>query len=190
MTVFGYARVSTSDQTTALQTDALRAEGVDALFVDHGISGSTTSRPELDKMLGSIHEGDTVIVWRLDRLGRSLPHLVATVEAIHVKGVAFRSLTEQINTGTATGKLVFHLFAALAEFERNLIRERTTAGMAAAKARGAKIGRPAALSADQVAHARLLADSGVPVKAVAASLGVGESTLYRALADHRCGGTG
>lgn len=181
MSHLGYARVSTSDQTTALQLDALEAANVDALYVDHGVSGATTSRPKLDQCLAALGDGDTLVVWRLDRLGRSLTHLVSVVEDLGARGVAFRSLTENIETASAAGRLTFHVFASLAQFERELIRERTTAGLVAAKARGVRLGRPAALTADQVKHAALLVAGGVSVTEVAASLGVGKSTVYRAL---------
>lgn len=181
MSVLGYARVSTQDQTTALQLDALESAGVDKLFVDHGVSGSITSRPQLDLCLGALQEGDGLVVWRLDRLGRSLTHLVAVVEDLGARGVSFRSLTENIETESAAGRLTFHVFASLAQFERELIRERTTAGLESAKARGVKLGRPTVLSPEQVRHAALLVSGGVPVGDVASSLGVGKSTLYRAL---------
>lgn len=182
MPTIGYARVSTVDQNTGLQLDALEAAGVDKLYVDHGFSGSVSSRPQLDKCLEVLAEGDTLMVWRLDRLGRSLTHLVSVVEQLGERGIGFRSLTENIDTSSAAGKLTFHVFAALAEFERGIIRERTRAGLAAARSRGTKVGRPSRLSPDQVRHARLLTSGGVGATEVAASLGVGRSTLYRALA--------
>lgn len=182
MATIGYARVSTADHNAALQLDALDATGVDQLFVDHGVSGSVSSRSQLDKCLEALTEGDTLVVWRLDRLGRSLTHLVAVVDQLGECGVAFRSLTENIDTSSAAGKLTFHVFAALAAFGRGIIRERTKAGLDAARARGAKVGRPTRLTSDQVRHARLLTSGGVAVTEVAATLGVGRSTLYRALA--------
>ncbi|MBS9532390.1 recombinase family protein [Mycobacterium sp. M1] len=181
MKTIGYARVSTDDQNTALQLDALRAAGVDAVYTDHGISGGTASRPELDAALAVLEPGDTLVVWRLDRLGRSLAHLVSVVEDLGQREIGFRSLTENIETASASGRLIFHVFASMAQFERELIRERTTAGLAAARARGVKVGRRAVLTADQVNHAAVLVNSGVPVGKVAESLGVGRSTLYRAL---------
>lgn len=181
MPAYGYARVSTSDQHTALQLDALESAGVDKLFVDHGVSGTKTSRPQLDACLAALTEGDSLTVWRLDRLGRSLTHLVAVVEELGARGVAFRSLTENISTDTAAGRLTFHVFASLAQFERELIKERTNAGLAAAKARGVRLGRPTVLTTEQIRHAALLVGGGVAVGDVAASLNVGKSTLYRAL---------
>jgi DNA invertase Pin-like site-specific DNA recombinase len=179
--IIGYARVSTQDQTTALQLDALEAAGVDKLFVDHGVSGAATSRPQLDKCLAALTEGDLLICWRLDRVGRNLVHLVSVVQELGDRGVAFRSLTENIETESASGRLTFHVFASLAQFEREITKERTLAGLAAARARGQKLGRPAALTPDQVRHAALLVSGGVSAGEVARSLNVGRSTLYRAL---------
>lgn len=181
MTVIGYARVSTQDQTTALQLDALEAYGVEKMFVDHGVSGAATSRPQLDLCLAALSEGDTLVVWRLDRLGRNLTHLVGVVDDLGHRGIAFRSLTENIETESASGRFTFNLFASLAAYERSLIQERVNAGLQAAKSRGVKLGRPAALSPEQVRHAELLVSGGVNVGEVARSMGVGKSTLYRAL---------
>src|SRR5262249_38587318 len=141
--LIGYARVSTHEQNLDLQRDALRKAGVSAknLYTDK-ITGTKENRPGLEQALSHLREGDTLVVWRLDRLGRSLKHLIETVTALHAQGVAFQSITENIDTSNATGKLVFHIFGALAEFERNLIRERSIAGLAAARARGRKGGRP------------------------------------------------
>ena len=141
--LIGYARVSTNEQTLDLQRDALRNAGVSAkhLYTDT-ITGTTQERPGLEAALSHLREGDTFVVWRLDRLGRSLTHLIETVTALKQQHMAFQSVTEHINTATATGQLVFHLFGALAEFERNLITERTMAGLDAARARGRTGGRP------------------------------------------------
>jgi DNA invertase Pin-like site-specific DNA recombinase len=147
--LIGYARVSTLDQTLHLQQDALTAAGCQELYTDT-VSGSVTERPGLTQALSHLRAGDTLVVWRLDRLGRSLPHLIETVGQLQERGVGFRSLQEQIDTTTSGGKLVFHVFGALAEFERDLIRERTHAGLAAARARGRLFGRPKALSPQQV----------------------------------------
>src|ERR671917_2418146 len=144
----GYARVSTEEQTLNLQLDALHAAGCEQIFTDW-VSGARAERPGLANALGHLREGDTLVVWRLDRLGRSLPHLIETVTALAARGVGFRSLTESIDTTHSGGKLIFHIFGALAEFERDLIRERTRAGLAAARARGRNGCRP---------HARGLAD--------------------------------
>ena len=181
MTIIGYARVSTVDQTTALQLDALEAAGVDKLFIDHGVSGAGTSRPQLDLCLASLESGDSLCCWRLDRLGRNIGHLIAVIGGLGDRGVAFRSLTENIETESAAGRLTFHVFASLAQFEREITRERTLSGLAAAKARGVQLGRPAALTPDQVRHAALLVSGGVSAGEVARSLNVGKSTLYRAL---------
>ena len=177
----GYARVSTADQDPQLQLDALNAAGCAQVRTDHA-SGAREDRPELTRLLGELLAGDTLVVWRLDRLGRSLRHLVEVVGDLEARGIHLRSLTESIDTSTASGKLVFGVFASLAEFERDLIRERTQAGLAAARARGRHGGRPRALSPTQVDLARQMRDSGDhTVAAIAEALGVGRSTIYRAL---------
>lgn len=181
--LIGYARVSTADQNPQLQLDALTGAGAERMFTDHGVSGSLASRPELDRCIEQLRSGDTLVVWRLDRLARSLRNLLDLVEQLTSRGVHLRSLTEQIDTSSASGRLVLSVFGAMAEFERSLIRERAEAGLVAARARGVKIGRPTALTAEQVSHAGVLVSSGVPVGKVAESLGVGRSTLYRALAE-------
>lgn len=179
--LIGYARVSTADQNPELQSDALRAAGCARIFTDHA-SGAKTSRPELDRALDQLRAGDTLVVWKLDRLGRSLPHLVETVKDLADRDVGFRSLQDPVDTTTSGGRLVFHIFAALAEFERDLIRERTHAGLAAARARGRVGGRKRALTPAQVEMAReLLADRERDVASVAATFGVNRATLYRAL---------
>jgi DNA invertase Pin-like site-specific DNA recombinase len=137
----GYARVSTADQTLALQQDALQAAGCGRVFADT-IGGATDARPGLDEALAFARAGDVLVVWRLDRLGRSLKYLIELINRLHEREVGFKSLTEQIDTTTSGGKLIFHVFGALAEFERDLIRERTQAGLAAARARGRLGGRP------------------------------------------------
>lgn len=138
----GYARVSTHDQTLALQLDALKAAGCAQVFEDHAVSGASTSRPGLTDAMRSLHQGDTLVVWRLDRLGRSLRHLIETLTQLSDDGIGFHSIHDAIDTNTAGGRLTFHIMGALAEFERDLISERTKAGMAAAKARGVHVGRP------------------------------------------------
>ena len=180
--LIGYARVSTDDQNLALQRDALTAAGCERIFEDQGISGATRDRPGLDSVLAELTAGDVLVVWKLDRLGRSLSHLVETLAILGEREVGLRSLSESIDTGSAGGRLVFHLMAALAEFERALIVERTTAGLKAAKDRGVRLGRRKSLTAAQVTHARLLLDGGEQGAAVARSLGVSRATLYRALA--------
>jgi DNA invertase Pin-like site-specific DNA recombinase len=139
--LIGYARVSSNDQTLDLQKDALTKAGCGRIFTDTA-SGAKTERKGLDQALGQLRAGDTLVVWRLDRLGRSLPHLIETITSLENQGIGFKSLTENIDTTTSGGKLIFHIFGALAEFERNLIRERTMAGLEAARARGRKGGRP------------------------------------------------
>ena len=176
----GYARVSTQDQKLDLQRQALQAAGCDLIFEDH-ISGTRAKRPGLDKVLDKLAPGVVLVVWRLDRLGRSLSHLVEVLKVIESKGAGFVSLNEAIDTTSASGRLVFHMMAALAEFERALIVERTQAGLAAAKARGAKLGRRRKLTPKQVTHGRALLDAGEAGHAVAQSLGVSRATLYRAI---------
>ncbi len=182
MRLIGYARVSTDDQTPALQLDALRAAGAVELFEDRGISGATRDRPGLVAALSALRLGDVLMVWRLDRLGRSLADLIEMVNTLKAKGCGFRSLTEAIDTSTAGGELVFHVFGAMAQFERSLGIERTRAGLAAAKHRGARLGRKPSLTASQVEHAHQLIKAGESPPAVAKSLNVSRSTLWRALA--------
>ena len=176
----GYARVSTGDQHLDLQQRALGDAGVTRVFTDK-LSGSSSSRPGLDKALAALNSGDVLVVWRLDRLGRSLPHLISLVADLWERGIGFRSLKDAIDSTTAQGKLVFHMMGALAEFERNLISERTQAGLAAARARGARLGRRPALTKSQIEHARKLIDGGERPTDVARSLKVGRATLYRAI---------
>jgi DNA invertase Pin-like site-specific DNA recombinase len=179
----GYARVSTDDQTPALQLAELKKAGCEKLYKDQGLSGATIKRPELQRCLKKLDDGDTLIVWKLDRLGRSLADLVETVQKLEKRGVHFRSLTEEINTQTPGGKLVFHIFAALAEFERSLISERTRAGANAARAKGVKFGRKPKMTPEQIDHARKLIKAGEHNRdQVAALFQVGRKTLYRTLA--------
>lgn len=178
----GYARISTEEQNLDLQHGALTAVGCEKLFEDHGVSGSATDRPGLAAALSALSEGDTLIVWKLDRLGRSLSHLVGLLDDLGKRGIGFASLTENIDTTTAGGRLVFHMMAALSEFERSLIVERTKAGMAAARRRGKLPGRPKKLTPERLEHARkLLADGKHTKRAAAQLLGVDESTLRRSL---------
>ncbi len=177
--LIGYARVSTKDQDRALQLDALKAAGCEKLF-EETASGAKTNRPELAAALEFMREADTLVVWKLDRLGRSLRHLVDTVTGLADRGIGFRSLQEAIDTTTPGGKLVFHVFAALAEFERDLIRERTTAGLAAA--RGHSGGRPSVMTAHKVQVAREMHGSGqYTVATIAKTLGVSRASIYRYL---------
>jgi len=181
-TLIGYARVSTEDQSAELQIDALSAAGCERVFTDKA-SGSLASRPQLDRMLDHLREGDVVVVWRLDRLGRSLKNLIALVEDLAERGVGFRSLSESIDTTTANGRLFFSVMGALAEFERDLIRERTMAGLAAARARGRVGGRPPKMTPDKVKVAReMYASREYTVEAIAKTVGVSRKTIYRNLA--------
>lgn len=177
----GYARVSTQDQNPDLQLDALKKEGCEKVFVEKA-SGAQRERPELKAALDYVRAGDTLVVWKLDRLARSLKQLIETVELLDGRKIGFRSLTESIDTTTAGGKLIFHIFGSLAEFERSIIRERTRAGLDAARARGRKGGRPAALKAMDIAAAKaLLSDPAITMEEVAKRLKVAPSTLYRHL---------
>lgn len=180
--LLGYARVSTADQSAASQIDALRDAGVERIWTDVA-SAVRTHRPALAELAATAAPGDTVVVCRLDRLGRSLPELLALVEDLTGRGVGLRSLGEQIDTTSAAGRLVLQVFGALAEFERALMHERTLAGLAAARARGRAGGRPPALSVAQRRHAADLAAAGTPVRQIAELLGAGRSTVYRALRD-------
>jgi DNA invertase Pin-like site-specific DNA recombinase len=182
----GYARVSTQDQNPALQLDALQAADCEKVFVEKA-SGAQRDRPELLAALDTLRAGDSLVVWKLDRLARSLKQLIETVELLENRGIGLRSLTEAIDTTTAGGKLVFHVFGALAEFERSIIRERTKAGLDAARARGKKGGRPPALAAKDIAAAKaMLSDPDITMEDVAKRLQVAPSTLYR----HLPGGRG
>lgn len=177
----GYARVSTQDQNPALQLDALKAAGCERVFTEKA-SGAQRDRPELAAALSYMREGDSLVVWKLDRLARSLPQLIETVARLDDAGIGLRSLTEAIDTSTAGGKLIFHIFGALAEFERSVIRERTRAGLKAARDRGRKGGRPPALSAADLAAAKaMLSDPAITVTEIAKRLNVSPATLYRHL---------
>jgi DNA invertase Pin-like site-specific DNA recombinase len=174
----GYARVSTLDQNPDLQRDALKKAGCEKVFVDQ-VSGTVVARPGLEKIKELLRSGDTLVVWRLDRLGRSLPDLIGWVTYLETQGVALQSLHETIDTSTPTGKLTFHLFGALAEFERNLIRERTQAGLAAARARGRLGGRPKALDSDKRQLAvELYHQKKMSVSKICTMLGISKPTLY------------
>ena len=153
MALIGYARVSTAEQDTALQTDALRKAGCERVFEDT-VSGAKAERPGLTAALAYLRDGDVLAVWRLDRLGRSLPHLIDTIGELDVRGVGFRSLTESIDTTTSGGRLIFHVFGALGQFERDLIRERTKAGLTVAAARGRKGGRKPVVNAEKLQRVR------------------------------------
>lgn len=175
----GYARVSTEEQNLDLQFDALRQAGCEQLFHDE-MSGAKTERPGLSAVLSFVRPGDTLVVWRLDRLGRSLKDLIARVEELKGRGIEFRSLHESIDTASPSGKLQFHIFSALAEFERDLIRERTLAGLKAARARGRVGGRRRSMTPEKVKLAsRLIQDPNVSVAEICRTLHVSRATLYR-----------
>ena len=178
----GYARVSTGEQTLDLQLDALAKAECGKVFQETA-GGALVERASLKEALAYVRPGDTLVVWRLDRLGRSLKHLIETVTDLRNRGIGFRSLTEQIDTTTPGGKLVFHVFGALAEFERDLIRERTNAGLAAARARGRTGGRPKKLAdPKQLALAQALYDGGqTDIATLCRTLGISRATLYRYL---------
>ena len=186
--IIGYARVSTEDQSLALQLDALHAAGCEAVHEDRGLSGSTTRRPGLTAALAACNAGDVLVAWKLDRLGRSTIDLVGLMEELRRRSIELKVLTGEgatIDTTRPEGRLIFNVFAAMAEFERDLIRERTSAGMQAAKRRGRHVGRPRKLTADRLAHALDLIEEGRERADVAALLGVGVATLRRALAKGR-----
>ena len=175
----GYARVSTQDQNLDLQNDALNNAGCEKIYTDK-MSGAKTDRPGLEKILGFIRKGDTLVVWKLDRLGRSLKHLIQVMQLLDGRGVYFRSVQESLDTSTPGGKLIFHVFGALAEFERDIIRERTLAGLASARARGRVGGRPRKLSKKQVEMAKkLMQDVAIPISEICGTLGISKATLYR-----------
>jgi DNA invertase Pin-like site-specific DNA recombinase len=177
--LIGYARVSTVDQNLALQLDALTEAGCGKIFIEQ-MSGAVADRPALHDALEFARSGDTLIVWKLDRLARSMKQLIETIENLRVRGIGFRSLTEALDTTTAQGRLVFHVFGALAEFERSLIRERTQAGLAAARRAGRTGGRPPKLTDDDIEAAKaLLAHPDIGVTQIAHRLGVSPATLYR-----------
>lgn len=176
----GYARVSTDDQHLHLQRDALTKNNCSVIYEEMA-SGKSAARPELDNCLKALRPGDCLVVWRLDRLGRGLSDLVTIINSLQERGVAFESLTERIETSSAAGKLVFHVFAALAEFERNLIRERTKAGLEAAKSRGRLGGRKEKLDSKQKMEIRVLFESGFSATDLAKRYGASRATIYNAL---------
>lgn len=179
---FGYIRVSGTDQVLDLQRDALAASRCDRVW-EEVASGAKDDRPVLLDLLRHLREGDTLVVWRLDRLGRSLKHLIETVEDLQRRGVAFRSLTESIDTSSAGGMLIFQIFGALAQFERTLIQERTAAGLAAARARGRIGGQPKRIDPAKARIIHQMIGIGTPKTEIAKALGIGRATLYRHLAE-------
>jgi DNA invertase Pin-like site-specific DNA recombinase len=175
----GYARVSTEDQNLHLQRDALQKAGCERIFTDT-VTGTKATRPGLTEALSHLRGGDTLVVWRLDRLGRSLRHLIDTVTDLQDRAIGFKSLQESIDTTTSGGKLVFHIFGALAEFEREIIRERTQAGLQSARARGRTGGRPKALSKSKAEMARqLYEDRTYSIEEICKTLGISRTTFYR-----------
>jgi DNA invertase Pin-like site-specific DNA recombinase len=179
--LIGYARISTRDQKPHLQLDALQEAGCERIF-EETASGAKRDRPELKAVLDFMRPGDNLVVWKLDRLARSTRQLLETVEALELRGIELKILTQKIDTTSAGGRLIFTVFSAIAEFEREIIRERTRAGLDAARSRGRTGGRPRALSDKDLKEARvLLTDPEITVEDVARRLGVGPSTLYRYL---------
>jgi len=181
MMYVGYARVSTQGQTLDLQKDALGKIGCTRIYTDTA-SGAKSERKGLDEALNYVREGDILVVWRLDRLGRSLKHLIETITELSKRGVGFKSITENIDTTTSGGKLVFHIFGALAEFERDIIKERTQAGLNAARARGRKGGRPKVLTSKTIEQAKTLYNNRKhSIDEICRTLRVSRATLYRYL---------
>jgi len=178
----GYARVSTDDQNLALQQDALGVAGCQTIY-EESASGKSAARLELDNCLKALRPGDSLVVWRLDRLGRSLSDLVAIITGLDERSIGFESLTEKIDSNSATGRLIFHVFAALAEFERNLIRERTVAGLASARQRGRVGGRKPKVDSKIEKKIRAMKAGGMSVSAIAGDLGLARSTIYAHLGE-------
>lgn len=179
--IIGYARLSAADHKSDRQIDALKAAGCDRVFADEGISGSTKNRPALDKALSELKPGDVLTVWTLDRLGRSLSHLIHLINDLAARGIGFRSLSEAIDTTSAQGRLLLHVLGVLAEFERALVTEHTRTGLVAARRRGTKLGRKPKLTIEQIEYAKQLIDTGESPSRVARSIGVSPATLYRAI---------
>lgn len=179
--LIGYARISTQDQNIDLQEDALKKSGCEKIFQDTA-SGSKADRPGLNDALQFARNGDTIVVWKLDRLGRSLRNLIDTITLLHQREIGFKSIQENLDTTTSAGKMVFHIIGALAEFERDIIRERTRAGLVAARARGRKGGRPRAMNEKKIAMAKTLHnDKSLSVSEICKALGVKKTTFYKYL---------
>jgi DNA invertase Pin-like site-specific DNA recombinase len=183
MATIGYARVSTADQNMALQLDALREAGVDKVFRDQGVSGSVSERPGLDRCLEHLREGDVLVVWKLDRLGRSTRHVLAVIDELNSRGVGFRSVTDGLHTEGAMGKAMLTIMAAFAELERDTMIERTRAGLAAAAANGRKGGRPRKVDDAAAAKACSMREKGINATDIAKVLGVSRATVYRYFSD-------
>lgn len=180
--LIGYARVSTDEQNLAMQLDALKLVGCHRVFCDEGISGTATERRALNEALATLRAGDVLIVWKLDRLGRSLAHLIQIITRLEAEGIGFRSLSEEIDTTTASGRLLFHVMGAIAEFERSLISERTRAGMAAAKARGQHLGRERKLTEEDALWAKRMIEEGrLSLDEIALYFRVSQLTLRRTM---------
>lgn len=183
--LIGYARVSTADQYLGMQEDALKSAGCEDIFKDI-VSGAKTARPGLHSAISHLRKGDTLVVWRLDRLGRSLAHLIETVKELNDKGIGFKSLQENIDTTTSGGQLIFHIFGALAQFERELIRERTQAGLKAARVRGRMGGRPVQLNTQEIRKLKKHYDKGdLSVMEICKLFNITKPTLYRYLKNEK-----
>lgn len=180
----GYSRVSTSDQKLDLQTDALTKAGCEAFYRDEGISGYTTTRPGLDACMASLKAGDCLVVYKLDRLGRSLEHIMSTIKGFEARGIDFKSISEGFDTTTPSGKLIFHIIGALAQFERELIRERVMAGLEAAKKRGTKLGRKFTIKPDDVTKAIELHNKGMSFAEIGAEIGISRGSAHRIVRKH------
>lgn len=179
----GYARVSTDDQNLDLQIDALKQAGCERIYTDK-VSGSTTTRPEFDKMLDALRDGDVLTVWKLDRIGRSLKHLIEVIEGLHTQGVELHLITEGIDTSTPAGRMAYQMMGAVAEYERNIIKERVSAGLKAAKARGRVGGRPASLTYEEQKNAVAMYHSkAMSAAAIANQFGISKPTLYKYVND-------
>lgn len=183
MAIIGYARVSTTDQDPQLQLDALNDAGAARIFTDHGVSGSTAQRPELEACLDHLRDGDVLTVWKLDRLGRNTQHVLTVVDQLTSRGIGFRSLTEGLHTDGPMGKAMLTIMAAFAQLERDTIIERTRAGLAAAAANGRKGGRPRKVDDAHAAKARSHREKGIAATDIAKMLGVSRATVYRYLAE-------
>ncbi|MFR9752198.1 recombinase family protein [Nocardia sp. 004] len=184
MAVIGYARVSTTDQDPQLQLDALESAGAERIFADHGVSGTKTERPELDRCLDHLREGDVLTVWKLDRLGRNTVHVLQLIEQLTERGIGFRSVTEGLHTDGPMGKAMLTIMAAFAQLERDTMIERTRAGLAAAAANGRKGGRPRKVNDGDAAKARELRAKGISAPDIAKMLGCSRATIYRYLSEN------
>lgn len=181
MNKIGYMRVSTDEQNTDLQRQALESVGCVEIFTDEGVSGAKKEREGLSKALETLKEGDTLTVWKIDRLGRSTLDLLSLLEELQKRDISFQSITEGIDTSTAAGRMVFSMIAAIAQLERENLKERTKAGLKAAKKRGVRLGRPTTMNADQVRYAKSLLDGGMSKAEIARNMGVPYTTLRRTL---------